>query len=107
MIRTYLTFDLMEGKADALLSLFRDGLILETAVAQPGCRSSELTISDDGLQAIATAVWDDAAAYNRWTERPDRVGHTHKINALLSTPIGPETVGRRFTIAHSVESTDV
>ena len=106
MIRTYLTFDVQEGQADRLVSLFQERRILEMAAEQPGCQSTELTISEDGLQAIATAVWDDVAGYKRWTERSDRAGHADKINALLSRPIGPETVGRRFTIAHSAESSD-
>lgn len=106
MIRTYLTFDLKEGQADALVGIFQEGLILETAAAQPGCRSTELTISQDGRQAIATAVWDDLAAYEVWTSRSDRAGHTDKINPLLSRPIGPDTVGGQFTVALSVESND-
>jgi len=106
MIRTYLTFEVAEGKADALVSLFQEGLILETSAAQEGCHSAELTISQDGLQAIATAVWDDLAAYERWTSRSDRAGHAEDINALLSSPIGAETVGGKFTIAHSVQSAD-
>lgn len=104
MIRTYLTFELKEGQADALVNLFQESKILETSAAQEGCHSCELTISQDGLQAIATAVWDDLAAYKVWTSRTDRAGHTDNINALLSKPIGPETVGGQFTIAHSVQS---
>lgn len=104
MIRTYLQFDLLEGRTDELVSIFNDGRILETAAAQPGCRSAELTISEDGRTAIATAVWDDLDAYRVWTSRTDRAGHTDKINPLLSRPIGPDTVGGLYEIAVRVES---
>lgn len=107
MIRTYLHFDLLEGRAGDLVQLFQEGRILETAATQPGCRSTELTISEDGRTAIATAVWDDHEAYVRWTSRTDRAGHADKINSLLSAPIGPETVGGEYTIALREGSDDV
>lgn len=106
MIRTYLTFDLKEGKAEELVEMFRERAILDTSAAQPGCQSAELTISQDGSQAIATAVWDDLAAYEMWTSRADRGSHTEVISALLSKPMGPETIGGQFTVALSVVSQD-
>jgi len=87
VIRTYLDFDLLPGKADAFIAFFEREAMLSTAVAQGGCRSAELTISDDGLRAVVTAVWDDAAAYERWTSRSDRSELAGELSTYLNGEI--------------------
>lgn len=97
-IRTYLELDLEPGAAGGLAAFFDRRDILRTATAQPGCRSAELTISSDGEVAVVTAVWDDAAAYQRWVSRADREDDADELSSFLKRPIGAETVGRVFGV---------
>ncbi len=99
MIRTYLEFDVLPGKADELVAFFAAQQYLENSVAQEGCHSAELTMSSDGLQAIVTATWDDREAYDRWTSRPDRESTGPALSALLKNPVGEGTIGRVFEVA--------
>lgn len=98
MIRTYLEFDVLPGKAQGLADFFDRQDILRTSAAQPGCRSAELTISEDGLTALVTATWDDHEAYERWTSRPDRDTNADELNSFLRQPVGPATVGRVLNV---------
>lgn len=94
MIRTYLELPVRPGKAEGLADFFDREQILETSLAQDGCRSAELTISEDGLTALVTATWDDRAAYNVWISRPDRETNADELSSFLREPVGPATVGR-------------
>ncbi|MGH1491977.1 MAG: antibiotic biosynthesis monooxygenase family protein [Acidimicrobiales bacterium] len=94
MIRTYLEFDVLPGKATGLADFFDRRDILRTSVAQPGCQSAELTISADGLTALVTATWDDRDAYDRWTSRSDREDDADELSSFLRQPVGPATIGR-------------
>jgi quinol monooxygenase YgiN len=100
MIRTYLHFEIDDGGAERLVSLFRHHQILENSVAQQGCHSAELTLSSDGSRAIVTATWDDPDAYARWTGRHDRGDLAGEISKLLTVPIDSNTTGRQYRIAH-------
>ena len=104
MIRTFIDLPLVEGEAERLQELFRQLRILEACMTQPGCRSAELTIAEDGSRAIATAVWDDHDAYTRWLDHPDRAGFALATADLLETPIPENVAGGRFRIAHRVTS---
>ncbi|MEM9033116.1 MAG: antibiotic biosynthesis monooxygenase family protein [Actinomycetota bacterium] len=99
MIRTYLELEVRAGQSDRLAELFERRGILRASLEQPGCRSAELTISDDGLTAIVTASWDDLAAYQGWVARSDRTDSADELNALLASPVGERTVGRVFDVA--------
>ncbi len=99
MIRTYLRFELIEGRAGQFVELFRSHRVLETSVAQDGCLSAELTLSEDERVATVTATWTDRAAYGRWTGRRDRGELATDLNQVLATPIGEATVGEVFDIA--------
>ena len=99
MIRTYLQFEVGDGSAEQLVDLFRNYRILETAVAQQGCHSAELTLSSDGSRAIVTATWDDPESYARWTCRPDRGDLAGEISELLTIPINSTTTGSQYRIA--------
>lgn len=48
MIRTFISLPLVEGDAERLLHLCRRLRILEVCVSQPGCRSAESTIGEEG-----------------------------------------------------------
>lgn len=99
MIRTYLEFALADGKADGFVAFFDREAILRTAVAQDGCLGAELTLAPDGSVAVVTALWADAAAYDRWTSRSDRGDLTDELNTFLREPLGATTVGRAYRVA--------
>jgi heme-degrading monooxygenase HmoA len=97
-IRTYLELEVQPGAAEGLAEFFDRCNILRTSAAQSGCRSAELTISSDGEVAVVTAVWDDAAAYERWVSRADRADDADELSSFLKQPISAKTVGRVFGI---------
>ena len=101
MIRTVLTLAIAAGKADGLVAAFRGLKILETSQAQDGCLSTELAVSLDGTEAIVTAMWEDEAAYERWTSRSDRGAVAGELNAHLAVPLSAQTVGHVYEVAHS------
>jgi len=90
--------EVQPGAAEGLAAFFDRRDILRTATAQPGCRSAELTISSDGGVAVVTAVWDDAAAYERWVSRADREDDADELSSFLKRPVNAETVGRVFRV---------
>lgn len=101
MIRTYLRFDLRDGASADFVDLFRDAAILETSLAQPGCLSAELTVSETGGVATVTATWTDRHAYEAWTNRADRGAYAERLNACLTTPLTAATIGEVHTVAHA------
>ncbi|MFT7475373.1 MAG: heme-degrading monooxygenase HmoA [Verrucomicrobiales bacterium] len=98
MIRTYLELEVRPGAAAGLADFFERQNILNTSVAQEGCRSAQLTISSDGEVAVVTAEWDDAEAYDRWVSRADREDDAGELSSFLKRPISAETVGRIFSV---------
>ncbi len=100
MIRTVLNLDIAPGAADDLVAAFRTNRILETSLAQEGCTSTEIAISQDGRAAIVTATWDDEDAYARWTARSDRGTTSEVLSQHLATPLTPEVVGQVYRVAH-------
>lgn len=100
MIRTYLQFELQEGRWLELVRLFKELRILEISVEESGCLSAELTLSEDGRQAIVTATWQNPEAYARWTSREDRAGYVEVLRPLMASPLDPSVVGTRYRIAH-------
>lgn len=99
MIRTYLEFQIAEGKADGLVAFFDRTNMLRDAQAAPGCQSAELTVSPDGRRAVVTAVWENAAAYDGWTSRDDRGALGEELSTYLDDAIGPGHVSEPMTIA--------
>ena len=69
MIRTFLDFAVKAGHAEALATEFERLAILDTSVAQPGCTSAEMSVSEDGTTVTVTATWDSPDAYASWTSR--------------------------------------
>ena len=100
MIRTVLRLDILPGHADHLVEAFRGAEILETSFAQDGCRSTEIAIAEDGLEAIVTATWDDVDAYARWTSRTDRGSSAELLNPHLREPLDASRVGLVYDVAH-------
>lgn len=106
MIRTTLILEVQPGHAEQLVAVFRDHGILTAALAQPGCHSAEIGVTEDGLEAVVTATWEDAAAYAVWTSRPDREAMAEVINPHLAVPLGEATVGRSYRIAYRPTESD-
>lgn len=106
MIRTILTLDIAPGEADALVETFRRLQILEMSGAQEGCLGTEITISRDRGQAIVTALWEDDAAYERWTSRPDREGLSQELSVHLREDLTASTVGQVMQVEHRVSQAD-
>lgn len=104
MIRTYLEFRPIEGRAEPLLDKFRELRILEISAEHPGCRNAEFTVSGDGRRVIVTASWDDQEAYDRWVGRSDRGDLAAELNPLLEEPISAATRGGVFRVAHRTGS---
>lgn len=104
MIRTFLHFDIAEGMADGLVGFFDRTNMLRDAVAQDGCHSAELTVSADGRSAVVTAVWTDAAAYDRWTGRDDRGDLGAELSSYLDGEIDASHVSAPMRIALTGDS---
>ena len=98
MIRTFLDFAVKPGHAEALAAEFERLAILDTSVAQPGCTSAEMSVSDDGTTVTVTATWDSPEAYASWTSRGDRGPLADQLNVHLSRPLDAATVGRVHTV---------
>lgn len=103
MIRTTLILEVRPGHAEPLVAVFREHGILTAAVAQPGCHSAEIGVTEDGSEAVVTATWEDADAYAVWTSRPDRTAMAEVINPHLRVPLGESTVGRVYRIGYRPE----
>jgi heme-degrading monooxygenase HmoA len=103
MIRTMLRLAVAPGEAEGLVDTFRRLEILETSIAQDGCLSTEIAISDNRSEAVVTATWSDRAAYGRWTSRTDRGAHSAEISRHLRDPLTAETVGLIYDVGHRPE----
>lgn len=103
MIRTMLRLPVAPGEAEGLVETFRRLEILETSIAQEGCLSTEIAISEDHTEAVVTATWSDREAYGRWTSRSDRGSHSAELSRHLSRPLTAETVGVVYDVAHRPE----
>ena len=98
MIRTFLDFAVKPGHAEALAAEFERLAILDTSVAQPGCTSAEMSVSEDGTTVTVTATWDSPEAYASWTSRGDRGPLADQLNVHLFRPLDAATVGRVHTV---------
>lgn len=101
MIRTYLHLDIAPGQSENLVRVIKDLRILETSIEEASCLSAELTLSQDGGQGVITATWETADQYALWTSRSDRASHAETVSQFLVVPLGPDSTGTNFTIAHS------
>lgn len=99
MILSVLRLEVLPGRADRLVQIFRDQQILETALAQPGCRTSFIAVSEDGREAIVIATWESLQDYKRWTSRPDRGRLSEEISACLASPLTAATIGAVYRVA--------
>lgn len=100
MIRSWLLLDPADGDYTGLVDFFRAERTLERSAAMPGCVSAELVLprTGDG-PAVATALWESAAAYQAWVDDPTRNAGGAALGALLTAPIGDRQSGVLFDVA--------
>lgn len=101
MIRTILTLTPLEGRAPAIVQLYRSEQILQESLDVTRAIASEISVANDGSgEILVTAVWPDAVAYQEWIDHPLRGRTAPELQALLDgAKIG---VGRVYEIDHSV-----
>ncbi|GAA2825443.1 heme-degrading monooxygenase HmoA [Leucobacter komagatae] len=101
MIRTLLTLTPQDGRAPAILQLYRSEQILQESLDLTRAIASEISLATDGSgEILVTAVWPDEAAYQEWIDHPNRGRAAPELQALLDdAKIG---IGRTFAIDHSV-----
>ncbi|KAM9864245.1 hypothetical protein ACIFOC_02797 [Leucobacter aridicollis] len=101
MIRTLLTLTPLEGRAPAVVQLYRSEQILQESLDLTRAVASEISVATDGSgEILVTAVWPDEAAYQEWIDHPNRGRTGPDLERLLDgARIG---VGRTFEIDHSV-----
>lgn len=101
MIRTMLTLTPTEGRAPAVVQLYRSEQILQESLDLTRALASEISVAADGSgEILVTAVWPDADAYQEWIDHPNRGRTAPELQELLEgAKIG---IGRVFEIDHRV-----
>lgn len=101
MIRTMLTLTPLDGRAPAIVQLYRSEQILQESLDCTRAVASEISVAADGSgEILVTAVWPDADAYQEWIDHPQRGRTAPELQELLEgAKIG---VGRIFNIDHAV-----
>jgi heme-degrading monooxygenase HmoA len=94
VIRTFLELRVKPGHAEHLAEAFERLGILDRSLAQRGCASADLSVSEDGTMVTVTAAWDSSASYALWTSRDDRGALAAELNPHLARPLDATTVGR-------------
>lgn len=106
MIVSHLSFDLRPGSLPALEALFRRHRIFERAIEVEGCRSLYLAgdAANEG-RAHVIGLWDDAAAYQRWLDHPEREAGVDELHAIMADSWDPSTPGEIWHVLHTAMST--
>jgi hypothetical protein len=89
VVRSVLYLQPKDGDHRAVVDFYRRHEILGRAVAENGCRTSELHVPSTGSgPLLVTALWDGPAAYRRWLENDFRRRRAGELAALLDEPTG-------------------
>lgn len=89
------------GCLKQLVEHFQAEKIFERALAFDGCNDVMMLQKPD--QVVVLAFWDDAQAYQRWVDNPERAQGNDNLNALLVEPITAEVVGGLFDVVLSTQ----
>ena len=92
------------GCLEQLVEHFEAEKIFERAFAFEGCNDVMMLQKAD--EVLVLGFWDDAAAYQRWVDNPERANGNDELNALLKEPINPEVAGGVFDVALSTTPTN-
>jgi heme-degrading monooxygenase HmoA len=104
VIRTVLYLDPKDGDHGAVVGYYRRSRILERAAEVDGFLSSELQVPARGEGAVlVTALWRDAAAYDRWVEHPARAGAADELAELLAGDFGAAVRGELYEVVLAQE----
>jgi heme-degrading monooxygenase HmoA len=99
VVRTVLYVDPREGDHQAVVEYYRRSGILERAAEVEGFVSSELQVRADGIgPVLVTALWRDAAAYDRWLEHPARAGAAAELAPLVAGDFDSAVRGEVYEI---------
>jgi heme-degrading monooxygenase HmoA len=95
MTRSVLVFSILPGRRDDFVAGFRRLDVLRRASRQPGFRRGQLHIPVDGAdEALVTADWDSAEAYQGWLDNPVR----GEIQAELGPLLAEDPVPRVYEV---------
>jgi heme-degrading monooxygenase HmoA len=99
VIRTVLYVDPREGDHQAVVEYYRRSGILERAAKVEGFVASELQVRADGTgPVLVTALWRDAAAYDRWLEHPARAEAAAELAPLVAGDFDSAVRGEVYEI---------
>jgi heme-degrading monooxygenase HmoA len=99
VIRTLLYVDPREGDHQAVVEYYRRSGILERAAEVAGFVASELQVPAGGAgPVLVTALWRDAAAYERWLEHPARAEAAAELAPLVAGDFDAAVRGEVYEI---------
>jgi heme-degrading monooxygenase HmoA len=99
VIRTVLYVDPREGDHQAVVEYYRRSGILDRAAEVEGFVSSELQVRADGTgPVLVTALWRDAAAYDRWLKHPARAEAAAELAPLVAGDFDSAVRGEVYEI---------
>jgi len=100
-LRTFTTFFARPGCREELAARFRDADEFVLDVQEAGAIAVELQISDDPTgPLVATALWPNAEAYERWTKLDTRTAVLESIEPLVE-----EVVTDRYEVVRRAVAT--
>lgn len=101
MILSVLPLNVLSGRIDELVEVFQRHKVFETSLTVQGCRQAYLVAPPDG-GAYVLAEWDDAAAYQRWLDHPERGAATADLLPLLEPSSDFPQPGQIWQVLHHV-----
>jgi heme-degrading monooxygenase HmoA len=97
--RSVLLFSILPGRRDEFVAGFERLEVLRRASAQRGFRGAQLHVPVDGAdEALVTADWDSAEAYQGWLDNPVRA----EIQAELGPLLAADPVPRVYEVVDDV-----
>lgn len=122
MILSMLRIDVLGGRLGELAEVFRRHRILETAIQVPGCHTLVLAsppaqapeagrVAEAGDGPADTAyvlgLWDDAAAYQRWIDHPERGAANDDLGRLTPGDFRPADPAVLWPVHRAVSAADL
>jgi len=103
VIFSVLTFDLKPGARTEFENVFARHGILEKAIKVQGCMNLYIAYPDsEDNKAFVVGLWDDADAYQRWMDHPERGVGTEDLLAVVSGNFDPSAPAEHWTVFRNV-----